>query len=193
MLTPNRKPITNFVKQTYHVYFSIYLGDQDRVWAPDMVCKSCTEYLRQWTKGTKNSLKFGILMVWMEQSNHATDCCFCAIDLTGINNNNRSSLKYSDLDSARHPVALCENTPIPVYAGLLYATREDDSSSVETEVEEAVVDSDATRRFSQEELNDLVRDPGLSKASSELLASRLKEKRILSVAASPTFAILFHD
>ena len=90
MLTPKRKPVTNFVKQAYHVYFGMKLGDQDKGWAPNMVYKSCTEYLRQWTMGTKNSLKFGIPMVWREQSNHATDCYFCAIDLTGINKNNRA-------------------------------------------------------------------------------------------------------
>ena len=90
MLTPNRKPVTNFVKEAYHVYFGMKLGEQGKVWAPHMVCKSCTEYLRQWTMGTKNSMKFGIPMASREQSDHATDCYFCAIDLTGIKKNNRA-------------------------------------------------------------------------------------------------------
>ena len=61
------------------------------------------------------------------------DCYFCAIDLTRMNKNNRSSLKYPDLDSASRPVAHCEDILIPVYAGLC-ATSEDDYSSIETEV-----------------------------------------------------------
>ena len=41
--------------------------------------------------------------------------------------------------------------------------------------------------FDQDELNDLVRDLGLSKTNSELLASRLKEKNVLSPGTSITF------
>ena len=59
-----------------------------------------------------------------------------------------------------------EDIPIPVYAGL-WTTSEDDSFSVEKEVEEAFADSDAPRRYSRGELNDLVRDLGFQ-ASSEL-------------------------
>ena len=97
-LVPNRNPVTSSIKQAYHAYFGVKLGDQDKAWAPHMVCKSCNEYLRQWTKGKKNCLKFGIAMVWREPANHVTDCYFCAIDVTGINRKNRSSLKYPDLE-----------------------------------------------------------------------------------------------
>ena len=41
--------------------------------------------------------------------------------------------------------------------------------------------------FSQGELNDLVRDLSLSKESSELLASRLKEKNMLEPGTQITF------
>ena len=87
-LIANRYPVTNFVKRAYHSYFGMKLGDQDKLWAPHMICKTCIEHLRQWTKGTRSSLKFGIPMVWREPSNHATDCYFCAISLTGINKKN---------------------------------------------------------------------------------------------------------
>ena len=84
-LVPYRNPVTTFIKQTYHAYFGMKLGDQDKAWAPHMVCKSCTECLRQWSKGKKTSLKFGIPMVWREPRNHVSDCYFCAVDVTGIN------------------------------------------------------------------------------------------------------------
>ena len=77
----NRKPVTTFIKRAYHAYFGMELGDQEIAWAPHMVCKRCIEYLRQWTKGKKSSLKFGIPMVWREPTNHATDCYFCAIEI----------------------------------------------------------------------------------------------------------------
>ena len=43
-------------------------------------------------------------MICREPTNYVTDCYFCAIDLTGINRKNRSSLTYPVLDAARRPV-----------------------------------------------------------------------------------------
>src|ERR1700755_3458238 len=63
-LAMHRKGITSFVKRAYQAYFQVKLGDQDKSWAPHTVCKTCVEYLRRWTKGTKTSLKFGMPMVW---------------------------------------------------------------------------------------------------------------------------------
>src|ERR1044072_4348498 len=112
-LAMHRKGITSFVKRAYQAYFQVKLDDQDKSWAPHTVCKTCVEYLQRWKKGTKTSLKFGIPMVWREPSDHETDCYFCAIDTTGINRKNRSSLQYPDLPSARRPDAHCEELPVP--------------------------------------------------------------------------------
>ena len=49
-LEHNRKLITDFVKQAHLAYFKVKLGDQDNSWAPHIVCKTCIEHLRQWTK-----------------------------------------------------------------------------------------------------------------------------------------------
>ena len=95
------------------------LGDQDKVWAPHMVCMTRMEYLRQWTKGKKSCLKFGIPMVWREPTSHDTDCYFCAVDVTGINRKNRHTLKYPDLQSARCPVAHCDEIPVPILKNFL--------------------------------------------------------------------------
>jgi len=176
-IAPNRKSVTSFIRLAYHAYFGIKLGDQDKAWAPHIVCKACTETLRGWTNG-KRSLKFGIPMVWREPTNHVTDCYFCAVDVTGINRKNRGSLKYPDLQSARRPVAHCDEIPVPI-CGELPDISDEDVSSVEEHEEEAevVFEDDARHPFSQNELNDLVRDLSLSKDSAELLASRLKDLR----------------
>lgn len=50
-----------------------------------------------------------------------------------------------------------------------------------------VLNNDAPHPFSQRELNDLVCDLSLSKYSAELLASRLKEKNLLSDSACIIF------
>ena len=123
-------------------------------------------------------------MVWREPTNHVTDCYFCAIDVTGISRKNRSSLEYPDLELARRRVAHCDNIPVPVFGELPDISDEDSSSVTEHDDEEEVVlNDDAPHPFSQNELNDLVRDLSLSKSSAELLASRLKEKNLLSDSA----------
>ena len=126
-------------------------------------------------------------MVWREPTNHVTDCYFCTIDVTGINRKNQSSLKYPDLESAYHPVAHCDEIPVPVFGELPDISDEDSSSVPEDEEEEVVLNDDAPHPFSQKELNDLVCNLSLSKSSAKLLASRLKEKNHLSDSACITF------
>ena len=84
-LSPNRNEVTDFLKRVYKAYFGMKLGDQDKPWAPHIVCKVCTESLRNWSKGCKTSMKFGIPMVWREPKNRVNDCYFCAVNVTGIN------------------------------------------------------------------------------------------------------------
>ena len=97
--------------------------------------------------------------------------------MTGINRKNRGSLKYPDLQSARCPVAYCDEMSVPIF-GKLPDINDEVASSVEGhEDEEVVLGDDTPHPFSQKELNDLVRDLSLSKDSVELLASRLKEKK----------------
>ena len=56
-ITTYRKPVTGFIKCAYRGYFGIKLGDQEKDWAPHMVCKTRTETLRGWIND-KRSLSF---------------------------------------------------------------------------------------------------------------------------------------
>jgi len=93
-------------------------------------------------------------------------------------------LTYTNLNSAIRPVPHSEELPVPVFKGLSQL-----ESFLSSEEEDISIDSNNTladnnfppsllspQLFSQGELNDLARDLNLSKESSELLASRLKEK-----------------
>ena len=51
--------------------------------------------------------------------------------------------------------------------------------------------SEVSKEFSQKEVSDLVRDLGLSKQNSMLLASRLKSKNVLSVGTKVNFSFTF--
>ena len=56
--------------------------------------------------------------------------------MTGINRKNQSSLKYPDLESARRPVAHCDEIPVPVFGELPDISDKDSSSVPEDEEEE---------------------------------------------------------
>ena len=190
-IAPNRKLITSFIMRAYHAYFGIKLADQDKAWVPHMMCKACTETLHGWTNKKRN-LNFGIPMIWRELTNLVIDCYFCAVDVTGINRKNWGSLKYPDLQSARCPVAHCDEIPVLIF-GELPDINDKDASSVEGHEDgEVVLEDDAPHPFSQKELNDLVHNLSLSTDSAELLASRLKEKKkpssltVLTSASSAT-------
>ena len=82
---PSRQAkITWFVKNAYHAYFGLKLGDQDKAFAPHMCCKTCVEALRFWSKKKIKSLPFGIPMVWREGKDHVTDCYFRMTNLQGM-------------------------------------------------------------------------------------------------------------
>ena len=126
----------------------------------------------------------------LEGANHITDCYFCAIDLNGINRKNRGTVKYPDLHSARRPVAHCDEIPVTICKELPDVSDED-VSSIEVQEEEKGADVDfeydTRQRFSQQELNDPVRDLGLSKLSAQLMASKLREKSLLSSSTRISF------
>ena len=59
----NRKSITDFARKAYYAYFGIKLEDQDKPWAPYVVCTTCVERLGQSTNVTRQSMGFVIPMV----------------------------------------------------------------------------------------------------------------------------------
>ena len=69
--------ITPLIKKAYHLYFGCKLGDQDKKWVPHIVCKSCAKRLGGWINRKGMVMPFAVPMVWMESSNHISDCYFC--------------------------------------------------------------------------------------------------------------------
>ena len=178
-----KRNVTDFVKNAYKAYFGMVLGDQDKTWAPHIVCKTCVESLRGWTNG-KLKLKFAVPMVWREPKNHYNDCYFCLNDMTGYNKNKKKTWKYPNLESAIRPVMHSEELPVPIFSTEPdTSTTSDDSCS---DFEEPSV-LHGPQQFNQYELNDLVRDLCLSKDQSEILVSRLQEKHLLHQSAKVTF------
>ena len=62
-LPRQRCNILLFVKRAYKAYFQDPLCDQEKNWAPHVVCHNCEEMLRDWTKGKQKGLSLGVPMV----------------------------------------------------------------------------------------------------------------------------------
>lgn len=184
-----QRNVSDFVKKVYFAYFKLKLGDQDKAWAPHKVCRRCEEDLRLWFNGKKTSFRFGIPMIWREQQNHTTDCYFCSVDVKGFNTKNKKNISYPNLDSAIRPVPHSSEIAVPQPPSSLddiYLSESEDEDTLPPQGESSSDFSvdEGPQLFSQKELNDLVRDLGLSKESAELLGSRLKNKNLLSSGTS---------
>ena len=108
--------------------------------------------------------------------------------LKGFDRNTERRLPYPNLDSALKPVPHNPSmpAPIPPEDGLASLADEvvfdedtNSASSYATGSEYEPEENLKSILFSQEQLNDLERDPTLSKQKAELLASRLHENNVL--------------
>lgn len=183
-----QRNISDFVKKVYFAYFQLILGDQDKAWAPHKVCRRCEEDLRLWFKGKKTAFRFGIPMIWREQKSHTTDCYFCSVDVKGFNTKNKKNISYPNLDSAIRPVSHSSEIPVPHpppdLDDILSDAEDSETFAPQNESTSDFSVDEGPQLFSQIQLNDLVRDLGLSKDAAELLGSRLKNKNLLSSGTS---------
>ena len=167
--------------QAYERYFGIKIGDQDKNWAPHVICGTCRSNLDAWLRGDRHSMPFAIPRVWREPQNHTDDCYFCMVDISRFKKTkNRRDIVYPSIPSSIASVPHSSELPIPKPPA---NTSQEDSDLLEelgndSDNEYTASDSDTKDEphFSnQEELNDLIRDMGLTKSNAELLTSRLKQ------------------
>jgi hypothetical protein len=155
------------------------LSDQDKPWALQTLCSGCFENIRNWTKGKKKALWFGISMVWCQPINHVDICHFCVCTLKGFNTKDKKGITYPNLPSAIRPVPHGPDIPVPSHPKQLH-TLEPESSATPNELSgDSEYDTDTLgipEPFTQTELNDLVRDLNPPKGAAELVGSRLKER-----------------
>ena len=98
---------TNFVCKAYHAYFGIKLGDQDKPWAPHVVCHTCVSGLRKFCNGKQKSLTFCVPMVWREQVSHYDDCYFCLSKVSGYNKQNNKRPKFAFCNKTNSSWSTC--------------------------------------------------------------------------------------
>ena len=193
-MASNLRSISSDIATIYHAYFTIKLGDQDKSWAPHVICCKCTSILRRWYNGEKSASLFAVPMVWREPINHTDDCYFCLTKTSGFNNRNRHLIQYPTVLSAIRPVGHCEQLPyeprdIPCASNVSESEFSNDTDSHRSS---STSSNKATGAhfITQADLNDLVRDLHLTKKQSEGLGSRLKQWNLLN--SSTTFSWYRH-
>ncbi|XP_076365832.1 uncharacterized protein LOC143254555 [Tachypleus tridentatus] len=169
--------------EAYKAYFGMPVGDQDKPWAPHFTSEHCKKTLEGWYRGEKRAMKFTIPRFWREPTDHLSNCYFCMVDPSKRRaSKNASVIMYQDLPSSIAPVRHCPELPVPTPPERKQPPSEESSKS-EEEVD--VEDPDYNFRDAagdknpyypnQRDLNDLIRDLGLTKSNAELLTSGFKD------------------
>ena len=104
------------------------------------------------------------------------------VNVTGYNKKNKKRNKYPNLLSAIRSVPHGPDLPVPSPPDNL--SDESESSSLQSNTEEMSFEPHQYDRpidkFTQSELNELIRELQLTKEKSELLGSRLRENNMLA-------------
>ncbi|GFV22119.1 uncharacterized protein TNCV_5006021 [Trichonephila clavipes] len=113
---------------------------------------------------------------------------FCVVKINGINPGNRNKWSYPNLSSAQRPQLKSRE----VQPSTSKSSNYPNPCDPERNTSSGNCDSDykfsqEPQPFNQKELIDLVRDLNLPKEASEILASRLKEKKLLTPETNITF------
>ncbi|GFY18904.1 uncharacterized protein TNCV_3875921 [Trichonephila clavipes] len=146
-----RKPISDFVKTVYQEYFKIKLCNQNKLWVPHIVCQKCVVCLRLWPSRKRDAVMFETPMIWQEPQNHHDDCYFCVVKINGINPGNRKNRSYPNLSSSqRSQLKSREEQPIT-------SKSSNDPNPCDPERNTSSENSDSDYKFSQENLNHLIR------------------------------------
>ncbi|KAM5164259.1 uncharacterized protein ACMZJ9_006770 [Mantella aurantiaca] len=179
--------------EAYKAYFGMPVGDQDKSWAPHVTCEYCKKTLEGWYRGEKRAMKFAIPRIWREPTDHSNNCYFCMVEPTKRRTGkNVPQIVYPDIPSSIAPVPHCPQLPVPTPPTRDRSSSGDNSKSDSEEdtgdLECDFTDADDEKRPyfpNQKDINDLIRDLGLTKSNAELLTSRLKQWNLLDESVPP--------
>ncbi|XP_076331748.1 uncharacterized protein LOC143236932 [Tachypleus tridentatus] len=118
--------------EAYKVYFRTSVGDQDKPWAPRFTCEHCKKTLEEWYRGEKRAMKFAILRIWRESTDHSSSCYFCMADPSKRRaGKNASAIMYPDLPSSIASVPHCLEHPVRTSPERKQPSSEESSKSEE--------------------------------------------------------------
>ena len=131
-------------------------------------------------------MKFAIPRIWREPTNHTNDCYFCMVDPSKRRTEkNAPAIVYPSYPSSIAPVPHCDQLPVPIPTRSQDPISADESTTDEDgiTIDDHVLNSNLEEKKpyypNQKDLDDLIRDLGLTKSNAELLTSRLKQWNLL--------------
>lgn len=187
-LSARKKNITDQVKQLFYEYFKFKITDQDKPYAPHVVCSSCVSTLQNWKKSKgKTQFKFAVPTYWMQVNDHS-QCYFCQTKIQGVKKTNFKKIKYPNVKSAKRPQPWNEGEekPVPIASDSSAASTPPREDEMNTSVHMPDI-PDGPMPYDQAALNDLVRNCNLSKETAELLAQSLSDRKLLTPDCKITF------
>ena len=139
-------------------------------------------------------MKFAVLRIQWQSTDHSSNCCFCMAHPTKRRTGkNAPQIFYQDIFSSIAPVPHCPELPISTPPKSDQPSSGDSSKSdSEEDIEDPdydfidVVDERRSYFSNQKDINDLIRDLGLTKSNAELLTSRLKQRNLMDESVQVT-------
>ena len=83
----------------------MHINDQDKPWAPHVICGSCKSSLEGLLRGSEKVMSFAVPRVWREPQNHHDDCYFCIINISKYHKvSGRRAMTYPSIPSSIAPL-----------------------------------------------------------------------------------------
>jgi hypothetical protein len=86
--------VTPDLQKLYQLHFGCPLGDQDKEWAPHVICTPCSNGLHRLDEQMENGNALHYSHDVQEPKNHVDDCNFCFVSVTGFSAKNRHQIVY---------------------------------------------------------------------------------------------------
>src|SRR6218665_1720029 len=141
-------------------------------------------YVTGWYRGERRAMKFAISRIWPQPIDHSSNSYFCMVDPT--KRRTGKNAPQVDIPSSIAPVSRCPQPPVPT-------PREEGSAIFRRQQQvrqrerywrsrlrfHRCVEERRPYFHNQKDVNDLIRDLGLTKSNAELLISRLTHWNLL--------------
>ena len=137
-----------------------------------------TVFLFRVVSRRKKSNEFAIPRIWRGPTNHTNDCYFCMVDPSKRRTGkNAPAIVHPSIPSSIAPVPHSDQLPVPIPTRCQdpvsadESTPEEDNITIDDYVLNSNLEEKKTYYPNQKDLNDLIRDLGLTKSNAELLTS----------------------
>lgn len=190
----NSKNISDSIVQAYEFYFSKQFI-KNVWWAPKIICTCCYNGLQNWANKKRNSMSFGVPMIWSNPSrHHPAECYFCINNATNHRAKYVKKIVQKSSPHASIPKPHSEDVPIPKRISNQSNNSGENPPELDVAPPETVsyvastVDHEVNypQLISQKLFNDLVRALKLSIHLAEVLGSRLKQWNLLEPGVKHT-------